>query len=231
VADRPGKRAQPLEAGTADGPGERARRLYVGDPSPIFLLGFSRVGQQADVKVVTASTALALRRSLGPRPGDLLLANPALWPADGWRRLHELYLRNQGRAVGALVDQSRPWEVERAVRAGYCAYLDKRYLTPELLPAVVGPLLTGGAVYVSGPRPDAPTLPARELEVLALLGEGHSVQRIAERLFLGERTVKGVINSLTRRLGAANRVEAVAMGYRYGLLPVAERGAGRMPHQ
>jgi DNA-binding NarL/FixJ family response regulator len=223
------KQAGPREAARGNGPWAQASTLFVADPSPIFLLGFSRVGQQGGVRVVTVASAAALRRSTRPRTGDLLLANPALWAVDGWRRLHELHVGDPGLAVGALVDQSRQWEVERAMQAGYRAYLDKRLLTPELLPAAVGSLLTGGSVYLSGPHPDAPALPARELEVLALLGEGYSVQGIAERLFLGERTVKAVINSVTRRLGAANRVEAVAMGYRYGLLPAAEPGAGRMP--
>ena len=211
------------------GPRERASTLFVADPSPIFLLGLARVGRQAHVKVVTASSAAALGRSARPRPGDVLLASPALWAVDGWRRLHELNCRHPELAVGALVDQSRQWEVERAIKAGYRAYLDKRLLTPELLPAAVGLLLSGGSVYLSVPHPDAPTLPARELEVLALLGEGYSVRGIAERLFLSQRTVKAVIKSVTRRLGAANRVEAVAMGYRLGLLPAAEPGAGRMP--
>ena len=228
-------RAQPdngersREAASPNGPRGRVGTLFVADPSPIFLLGFSRVGQRADVKEVTASSAADLRRSTRPRPGDLLVANPALWAVDGWRRLHELSVRDPARAVAALVDQSRPWEVEWAIQAGYRAYLDKRLLTPELLPAAVGLLLTGGRIYLTGPQPDAPTLPTRELEVLALLGEGYSVHAIAVRLFLGERTVKVVIKSVTRRLGAANRVEAVAIGYRSGLLPAAEPGAGRPP--
>lgn len=213
------------------GAAEWAGTLLVGDPSPVYLLGASRIGQQANVEVLTASSPAALRSLVRDRPGGVLLANPALWAVEGWRRLHDLHVLNQHLAVGALVDRSRRWEMERAIQAGYRAYLDKRLFTPELLPATISSLLAGGAVYLSGPRPDAPAVPARELEVLAQLGEGQTVQAIAQRLFLSQRTIKATITSVTRRLGAGNRVQAVALGYRYGLLPVAEPGAGRIPHQ
>jgi DNA-binding NarL/FixJ family response regulator len=208
---------------------ERPGLLFIADPSPVFLLGAARVGEQAGVQVATVSSASALPHVTRPRGGDLFLANPALWASEGWLRLQELRDRHRETGVGALVDRSRRWEVERVVRAGFRAYLDKRLLTPEVFPAVIRSLLTGGAVYLSGPLPDAPTPTARELEVLTLLREGHSVRAIAERLYLSERTVKAAINSVTRRLGASNRVEAVAMAYRLGLLPAAEPGAGNFP--
>lgn len=54
------------------------------------------------------------------------------------------------------------------------------------------------------------TLTARQIEVLALMGEGLSNAEIADRLFLGESTVKWHVRKILRALGAANRAQAVA---------------------
>ncbi len=76
--------------------------------------------------------------------------------------------------------------------------------------------VTGGrrpaAVDAAGPdrrRPDA-LVTRRELEVPALMAEGVSNAVIAERLVIAEGTVKSHVKHILRKLGAANRAEAVA---------------------
>ncbi|WP_342661681.1 LuxR C-terminal-related transcriptional regulator [Rhodococcus ruber] len=53
-------------------------------------------------------------------------------------------------------------------------------------------------------------LTRRELEVLAHLAEGDSNTRIANRLFISEATAKAHVRNILRKLGAANRTEAVS---------------------
>lgn len=53
-------------------------------------------------------------------------------------------------------------------------------------------------------------LTARQLEILTLMGEGMSNADIADRLFLGESTVKWHVRKILRALGVANRAQAVA---------------------
>jgi PAS domain S-box-containing protein len=53
-------------------------------------------------------------------------------------------------------------------------------------------------------------LTARQLEILALVGEGLSNAEIADRLFLSESTVKWHVRKILRALGVANRAQAVA---------------------
>ncbi|TWG97755.1 LuxR family GAF modulated transcriptional regulator [Nocardioides sp. J9] len=67
-----------------------------------------------------------------------------------------------------------------------------------------GPL-TGAA-----PRADGVELTRRELEVLELMAQGDTNQRIARRLTISEGTVKSHVKRILRKLGAANRAEAVA---------------------
>lgn len=56
-------------------------------------------------------------------------------------------------------------------------------------------------------------LTAREVQILELMAEGMSNVKIAERLVISEGTVKQHVKHVLRKLGAANRVEAVSMLY------------------
>jgi len=64
----------------------------------------------------------------------------------------------------------------------------------------------------------APLLTARELEILALLGDGLSNKEVARRLGISGHTVKFHIESLYRKLAAGSRAEAVQKGLRQGLI-------------
>ncbi len=61
-------------------------------------------------------------------------------------------------------------------------------------------------------------LTPREREVLQLLSEGLPNRRIAERLAIGERTVKFHVNAILGKLGVATRTEAVVVAARLGLV-------------
>lgn len=60
-------------------------------------------------------------------------------------------------------------------------------------------------------------LTARELEVLALLPKGQTSSQIASRLFVSEATVKTHLASIYRKLGVANRTEAVVAAIKHGI--------------
>jgi ATP/maltotriose-dependent transcriptional regulator MalT len=87
----------------------------------------------------------------------------------------------------------------------------------------IGPLLANG-----GPAPrrregagrDGPieALTAREVEVVRLVALGRSNSQIATELFVTVGTVKSHVHTISGKLGAANRTEAVARGRQLGLL-------------
>jgi DNA-binding CsgD family transcriptional regulator len=60
----------------------------------------------------------------------------------------------------------------------------------------------------------------RESEVLGLLSDGLANKEIADRLGFSSHTAKFHVESLLRKLGAANRAEAVKEGIRRGLIGV-----------
>ena len=61
-------------------------------------------------------------------------------------------------------------------------------------------------------------LTPREVQVLELLAEGLPNKAIAERLGISDQTVKFHVSSISGKLGAANRTDAVRRALRRGLI-------------
>jgi len=78
------------------------------------------------------------------------------------------------------------------------------------------------AFIVAPDRSTADPLPEpltpRELDVLGLMAEGLPNKAIAARLGISDQTVKFHVASITGKLSAANRTEAVRIALRRGLL-------------
>ncbi|WP_445149438.1 LuxR C-terminal-related transcriptional regulator [Baekduia sp. Peel2402] len=72
-----------------------------------------------------------------------------------------------------------------------------------------------GGAELDGELSGAPgrlaTMTARELEVLQLMSEGASNAAIGEALVISQATVKSHVRHILRKLGAANRTEAVSL--------------------
>jgi NarL family two-component system response regulator LiaR len=65
-------------------------------------------------------------------------------------------------------------------------------------------------------------LSEREKEVLALVVQGLSNEKIAERLVISLPTVKHHVSACIAKLGATNRAHAAALAVRYRLVPAPE---------
>ena len=62
-------------------------------------------------------------------------------------------------------------------------------------------------------------LTKREIEILALLGEGHSSKNIGDLLFISKRTVDFHLDNAYEKLGVKNRMQAILRARTLGLLP------------
>jgi len=88
-----------------------------------------------------------------------------------------------------------------------------------LAPSVTRRLISRFADTMPRARPELPTeLTSRETEVLSLLAEGLSNAEIADRLVVGEATVKTHVARVLAKLGVRDRVQAVVLAYRSGLV-------------
>ncbi|MFC3999807.1 response regulator [Nocardiopsis sediminis] len=118
-------------------------------------------------------------------------------------------------ASGFLLKASDPRELVAGVHA---AADGAACLSPRIAHRVISALRGDGrfARYEQA-RAQVAALTGRERDVLALLAQGMSNQRIADRLFLSEGTVKGHVSAILVRLGAENRVQAAIIAYRAGM--------------
>jgi DNA-binding NarL/FixJ family response regulator len=112
--------------------------------------------------------------------------------------------------------------VARAVNAGARGYLVKDASREELVAIVTQALADAAsrAVPVQGAVPEAglPALTERELQVLRGMSRGRSNAEIGKELYLSEDTVKTHARRLFRKIGAADRAQAAAKGFRFGLV-------------
>ena len=69
--------------------------------------------------------------------------------------------------------------------------------------------------------PVAAPLSMREMQVLTGMSQGKSNAQIGRELYLSEDTIKTHARRLFRKLGAKDRAEAVATGFRRGIMTCA----------
>jgi DNA-binding NarL/FixJ family response regulator len=125
--------------------------------------------------------------------------------------------------------------VYAALRAGASGFLLKDAPAEQLVDAVrviargdalLAPSVTRRLIEEVARRPaiDAAAVPGladlteREREVLQLIARGLSNAEIAERLYLGEATVKTHVGRVLTKLGLRDRVQAVVVAYESGLV-------------
>lgn len=121
-------------------------------------------------------------------------------------------------ASGFLLKNAGPEELVSAVRV---AAAGDALLAPEVTRRVIARFAQGEAsAPSSAPQPapaGRPELTDREDEVLRLVAQALSNAEIAQRLYIGEATVKTHVSNVLQKLGARDRVAAVVYAHRYGL--------------
>ncbi len=79
------------------------------------------------------------------------------------------------------------------------------------------------AVRTAAVRKPAPSpLTPRELDILGSVARGETGEVIAEKLHMGQQTVKNYMAEIFQKTGAKNRAEAAARAISYGWLPPPE---------
>jgi DNA-binding NarL/FixJ family response regulator len=121
-------------------------------------------------------------------------------------------------------DRATRDDVARAIAAGARGFLVTDVPADELCAAVATALanVTHRGAPPAPPRLDGPArtpaLTERERQVLEGMAAGKSNGEIGRELYLSEDTVKTHARRLFRKLGAADRAQAVAVGFRSGLV-------------
>ena len=126
-------------------------------------------------------------------------------------------------ASGFLLKNAGPEELVAAVRV---VAAGDALLAPEVTRRVIARFAAGDAASAAPPAVtpardgairERTGLTEREAEVLRLMAEALSNAEIAQRLFIGEATVKTHVSNVLQKLGARDRVQAVVLAHRTGL--------------
>lgn len=112
-------------------------------------------------------------------------------------------------ALGYLLKNSSPKRLLYAIQEVFRG-------EPSMSPAIAKKLMLEMRTPSELPLTEDP-LTAREVDVLRLLAQGLTNQEIAERLFIGEGTVRTHVSNILSKLHLANRTQAALFALREGL--------------
>lgn len=183
------------------------------------------VGQAAD-----GMSAVELAAGLQP---DVVLMDVQMPGMDGVQATARIVEQTQAKVI-MLTTFDRDDYLFDALRAGASGFLLKNTAPEDLVDAIrsvaaghalLAPEVTrrvisrfAGSTGV-GYRPDrVAALTEREREVLSLVAQGLSNGEIAQRLVLGEATVKTHVSRVLMKLDLRDRVQAVVFAYECGLV-------------
>lgn len=198
--------------------------------------GFEVVGEAADGR-----DAIAKAAALRP---DVICMDVQMPVLDGLGATREICASDSGASVLMLTTFDRDDFLFEALRAGASGFLLKTAEPEHLIDAIhalargdalLAPAVTRRVIerfaapdsaVVIPEAPELDTLTDRERETLMLLARGHSNGEIAERLYVGEATVKTHVSNVLMKLGIRDRIHAVIWAYEHG---VVQAGAGSTP--
>jgi DNA-binding NarL/FixJ family response regulator len=213
-------------------------RVVVADDQPLVRSGLRTIlDAQPDIDVIGEAgdghEAVALARLERP---DVVLMDVRMPGLDGIAATRQLAGPDVTEPIAVLVLTTFDLDehVYDALRAGARGFMLKDATRDELVSAVrvvargdalLAPSVTRRLIEQMASSP--PSRPAnaaleeltpREREVLLLVAEGLTNAEIAERLVVGEATVKTHVARMLMKLGLRDRIQAVILAYESGLV-------------
>ncbi len=168
----------------------------------------------------------AVERCAGLQP-DVILMDLIMPQMDGLAATEVIRKQYPAVQVVALTSFDDKDLIQRAFRAGAISYVLKNasmeIITTAIRDAYAGrPTITATAIQalVEGNGRDTreEELTAREQEVLTLMVEGLTNAAIAEKMSVGESTVRFHVSNVFRKLGTTNRTQTVRLALERGLI-------------
>ena len=165
-----------------------------------------------------------LARWPSERP-DLVLMDVAMPGLGGLEATRRLVREHPEAKVVMLTGANDREAVALAISGGARGFLHKNVSREELCAAVATALAEHPVQRAAGraPHPDEsgvqpPELTEREMQVLHGMASGRSNAEIGRELYLSEDTIKTHARRLFRKMGVNDRAQAVASGFRWGLV-------------
>jgi DNA-binding NarL/FixJ family response regulator len=218
-----------------------AVRVLICDDQELIRTGYATIfGTQPDLEVVgQAGDGLTAVRMAAETKPDVVVMDIRMPVLDGIEATRLLAGPGVGEPVKVLVVTTFNLDeyVYEALRAGASGFLLKDATPAELLAGIrtvaageslLAPAITRALVgrFAERLKPAGgagsagvvETLAPRELEVLKLIAAGHSNAEIAAELVISPETVKTYVSRILAKLDLRDRVQAVVLAYRIGLV-------------
>ena len=205
------------------------RLVIVDDHSVVRegLRAFLRLQEGIEVVGEAASAADAIRVARESSP-DVVLLDLVMPGGDGVGAIRGLIDAAPGVRVLVLTSFADDAQIFAAMAAGAAGYLlkdidpaaladgirDVHAGRPALHPTVASRLMRRGDATTSARL----GITAREHDVLRLMVEGLANKQIAQRLGIGEKTVKTHVSRVLAKLGVEDRTQAAVLAIREGLV-------------
>lgn len=221
------------EGGRARESGTERIRLAIAEDHAVVadaiatMLGFT---EHIDIVAIVASGSEIIELDAIAAP-DVTLMDVTLEGINGVEATRTIVAARPDARVLILTMHDDADTVTNALAAGAVGFLPKNATRSELVTAIGAVARGEGYLHSSVTRPfldrvgpladrslSSERLTDREREVLELLADGHSTRQIAETLVLGEETVKSHLTHIYQKLGARDRVHAVALALRRGIV-------------
>ena len=203
-------------------------RILTVDDHPLLRKGIAAlIDGEADLKLVAEASngkeAIEAFRSHQP---DVTLMDLQMPEVDGLDAIDNIRREFPEARIIVLTTYSGDVQVLHALKAGVRAYILKSHMHKELLETIravhagekhVTPEI---AKELADHAVDDP-LSEREIGVLRLIAAGNSNKQIADRLVIGEGTVKTHVSNILSKLGANDRAHAVTIGLTRGIIQLS----------
>jgi DNA-binding NarL/FixJ family response regulator len=179
---------------------------------------FSVIGSAADGRE-------AVEVAVEHRP-DVVLMDLSMPNLGGIAATEQIVAATDDVRVVVLTSYSDRDRILNALDAGAVGYLLKDADPPELIAAIraaadgdspLHPKAASAVLSARAERRPAQALSEREREVLELVADGLSNQKIAVRLGISEKTVKAHLTNVFRHLGVEDRTQAALWARENGL--------------
>jgi two-component system, NarL family, response regulator NreC len=220
-----------MSSAVASLPAQKTITIVVADDHHVVRSGLRLLLDAEDGFEVVAEAGdatAALRTVLGHKPAVLVLDLSMPGAVSGLDAIPQVRERSPGTSVVVLTMQEDPSFARAALQAGARAYVLKDSADSELVEAVRRAAAGGtylaprlGAALASEPSPPSgppDDLTARELEVLRLIGLGHTNAEIGVQLGLSIRTVESHRAHIQQKLRRSTRAELVRYALDHHLL-------------